>query len=91
MTQNSLILLFPNKILKFLFQYPPWSVLTMGKNDEVVEHTGLIFAFLNELAKRVNFTYKVKLENFLVLVLVMYFECHKRCNMWKYIFKGLQN
>lgn len=39
--------------------YPPWNILKRDGSGKVVEASGLIFSMLNEIGRRLNYTYKV--------------------------------
>ena len=40
--------------------YPPWMIFNRNNRGQVVKYSGLIFALLDEIAKKLNFTYVVK-------------------------------
>ena len=40
-------------------QYPPWTNLTKDSSGDIIESTGVIFALMNVLAEKLNFTYTV--------------------------------
>ena len=40
--------------------YPPWMVFDRNSRGQVVKYSGLVFALLDEVAKKLNFTYIVK-------------------------------
>ena len=51
-----------NKIFRLTFryfQYPPWHSVKLDSVGNVIESYGLIFALLDEIGGRMNFTYHV--------------------------------
>ncbi|KAF5301510.1 hypothetical protein FQR65_LT08813 [Abscondita terminalis] len=52
---------FRKKTLPMIsFHNPPWQILKVSENGTVVEHGGLVFDIIKELARSLNFTYSVR-------------------------------
>ena len=42
-----------------MFQYPPWHAIEYDNGGNIIKYSGLVFSMLDELGKRLNFTYNV--------------------------------
>ena len=46
-------------VYMLLLQYPPWHVVKYDRSGNIMETSGLMFALLDEIGGRLNFTYQV--------------------------------
>ncbi|XP_074038952.1 ionotropic receptor 93a isoform X3 [Leptinotarsa decemlineata] len=55
---------FRKKILPMVtFHNPPWQILSLNESGGVTEYKGLVFDIIRELAKNLNFTFKLEVVN----------------------------